>query len=406
MHRAAGIGPRVRANTRKGRHVFGKACRSPLDLPDFKPGVEMQADEPATLKSVFARQQPLEIIRTLSTALVPYKCICLVAELGLADQIGDDPVSIDELAAGSEANADALNRVLGLLASYGIFHRDGRTYAHTPASLLLRSDHPRSMRAYARMRGMPMMSATLLNLEHSVRTGAPAIEAVEPNGVWAYLQGHADEARIFEQAMSARAVADVAAVLGAFDFSRFGTIADIGGGRGRVLQAVLDATPGAQGVLFDLPAVIDALDVQHERLTPHAGDFFVDPLPVADAYVLMDVLHDWDDGACVTILSRIRDAAAPGTSVLVIENVLTDDDADTTRGHTVDVTMLALTGGRERSEAELNKLFSRAGFGNATVTNTDGPVRIVEAKAAMAAGQPGDVALTAERADRLPTASN
>lgn len=134
-------------------------------------------------KSVLARQHPHEIIRTLSTALVPYRCLCLVAELAIADQISDEPVSVDELAFRAGADAEALNRVLRLLASYEIFRRDGRAYAHTPASRLLRSDHPRSMRAYARMWGMPVMSTAYLNLEHSVRTGAPAVEVVEPDGV-------------------------------------------------------------------------------------------------------------------------------------------------------------------------------------------------------------------------------
>lgn len=143
---------------------------------------------------------------------------------------------------------------------------------------------------------------------------------------------------------------------------------------------MLEATPGAQGLLFDLPAVIATLDIQHERLTSLAGDFFVDPLPAADAYVLMDVLHDWDDGQCVTILSAMRRAAAPGATVLVIENVLADEE-DGARGHTVDVVMLTMTGGRERTGIELSKLFNRAGFSNGTITNTAGPVRIVEATA-------------------------
>lgn len=340
----------------------------------------MGAGKPETGKSSLAQQQPHETIRTLSTAVVPFRCLCLVAELAVADEIADQAVSVDELASRCGADPDALDRVLRLLAFYDIFRRDGRAYGHTSASRLLRSDHPASMRAFCRMLGMPLFSTAFSNLEHSVRTGAPAVEVVEPNGVWAYLQDHPDEAQIFGQAMSAKAGADIAVVLAAYDFSRFGTIADIGGGRGHLVRAVLEATPGAQGVLFDLPAVIDTLDIQHERLAPHAGDFFVDPLPAADAYVLMDVLHDWDDGQCVAILSAIHRAAAPGATVLVIENVRTDEQGGA-RGDTLDVIMLTVTGGRERTGSELSKLFNRAGFSNGTIINTAGPLRIVEARA-------------------------
>jgi len=322
--------------------------------------------------------QPHELIWSLTNAVVPSTCLHLMAELGVADEIGAQPVSIDELASRCDADPDSLDRVLSLLAAHGIFQRDGRAYRHTPASRLLRSDDPMSMRAFPRMMGLPVWSTVMCNLRHSVTTGAPAIEIVDSNGCWSYLQDHPDEAQIFDQAMTAKAAADIAAILGAFDFSEFETIADIGGGRGHLLRAVLDATPGARGVLFDLPGVIDTLDIQRERLTTHAGDFFADPLPVADAYVLMEVLHDWPDPECASILGAIHRAATQGAKILVIENVLLDDQADP-RGHTLDVIMLAVTGGRERTADEFNNLLRRAGFSHATVTETRGPLRIVEA---------------------------
>ncbi|MDQ3720749.1 MAG: hypothetical protein M3350_08230 [Actinomycetota bacterium] len=301
-----------------------------------------------------------------------------MAELGVADAVGYEPVSAQELAAACGADADALERALRLLAAHGVFEREGGGFRQTPASELLRSDHPMSMRAFARMMGLPVVSATFGRLEHSIRTGLPAVETVEPDGFWAYLQDHPDEARVFGEAMTAKAAADIAAILNAYDFSRFATIADIGGGRGHLLGAVLDAVPSVQGVLFDLPAVIDALDFEHERLRPQAGDFFVDPLPAADAYVLMEVIHDWPDAESLAILSAIRCAAAPGAKVLVIESVLTDERPDP-RGQTLDLIMLAVTGGRERTATELNELFDRAGLRDGTVVETAGPLRIVEA---------------------------
>jgi hypothetical protein len=181
--------------------------------------------------------------------------------------------------------------------------------------------------------------------------------------------------------MTAKAVADIAAVLGAYDFGPFGTIVDVGGGRGHLLRAILDAVPSGEGVLFDLPEVIAAVDFRHERLTPQAGDFFADDLPPADAYILMEVMHDWPDDKCVIILDRIRRAAHPSATVLVIENVIAEDRPDP-RGRTLDIMMLAVTGGRERTATELGVLFKGAGLEPGRVVQTAGPLRIVEATAA------------------------
>ena len=171
--------------------------------------------------------------------------------------------------------------------------------------------------------------------------------------------------------MTAKAAADIASVLDAYDFERFGLVADIGGGRGHLLRAVLDATPNAEGVLFDLPEVIDLLDFTHDRIAIQAGDFFTDALPAADAYLLMEVIHDWPDA--------IRQAAPPGGRVLVIENVLPDRDPDP-RGHTLDVIMLAVAGGRERTPSQLATLFDQAGLDEPTIIKTDGPLRIAAAR--------------------------
>ena len=129
--------------------------------------------------------------------------------------------------------------------------------------------------------------------------------------------------------MTAKAEADITAVLATYDFTPFHRIADIGGGRGHLLRAVLDAPPEADGMLFDLPIVIDTLTVDDQpRLTAQAGDFFVDPLPAADAYLLMDVLHDWPDEQCVSILTAIRRAAPAGAVLLIIEDVIPQGRVD------------------------------------------------------------------------------
>jgi len=313
--------------------------------------------------------------------VVPSTCLHVVAELGIADYLGDAPAGESELASRCGVDADALGRVLRLPCGHGVFERADGGFLHSPASELLRTDHPMAMRGFPRMMGLPVFQTVVERLSHSVRTGSPSMETVEPNGLWAYLQSRPDEYEIFGQAMTAKAVADIAAVLGAYDFTQFGTIADVGGGRGHLLRAVLDAVPSAEGVLFDLPEVIAAVDFQHERLAPRAGDFFADDLPSADGYILMEVLHDWPDDACVTILEGIRHAARPGATVLVIENVIAEGSPDP-RGRTLDVVMLVVTGGRERTATELGVLFERAGLRARAVVPTAGPLRIVEAAAA------------------------
>jgi C-methyltransferase len=126
---------------------------------------------------------------------------------------------------------------------------------------------------------MPLLWGSLSGLDRSVRTGRPALDAVQSRDLWAYLQEHPDEADVFDHAMTGKAVAGVAGVLATYDFSAFTTVVDVGGGRGHLLRAVLDAAPSARGVLFDLAEVIKRLDVGHPRMTTAAGSFFIDALP-------------------------------------------------------------------------------------------------------------------------------
>jgi hypothetical protein len=324
--------------------------------------------------------QPHEIIWSTSTAAVTARCLQVVADLSVADYVGDEPVRVDEVARRCGADPAALARVLTLLSAHGIFERHDDSIGHTDASRLLRSDDARSMRAFPRMFGSPSFLRSFEHLDHSVRTGQPAIEQLDPRGLWAYLQDHPAEADVFGQAMAAKAGADIAAVLATYDFGRFGTIADIGGGQGHLLAAILADQPGARGVLFDLPPVAASVEAT-DRLTVQPGDFFRDPLPKADAYLLMEVIHDWDDPEAVAILGAIRRAAPAGATVLIIEGVVPDGPPDP-RVHTLDVVMLAMTGGRERSADELGQLLHRAGFERRNVQPTPGAMHIVEAVAA------------------------
>jgi len=179
------------------------------------------------------------------------RCLHVVAELGVADALGDTPRTAAELAAAAGANADALGRVLRLLAANGVFEVAGTAVSHSPASRLLRTDHPQSMRDFVRMFGLAINWAAYGELEYSVRTGLSAGERVIPGGLWAHFAQDPKESGIFNAAMEAKARGQVPRIVASYDFSRFGVIGDIGGGHGHLLRAVLDAAPNAKGVLFD-----------------------------------------------------------------------------------------------------------------------------------------------------------
>src|SRR3981081_964518 len=174
---------------------------------------------------------PYVTIWQTTTAIVASRALQVAAELGAADKSGGRRIPVQTLAEACGVNAGALERVLRLLASIGIFVRREGGYAHTDASRVLRTDAPGSMRAFARMMNLRFVNQAFTQLEHSVQTGEPAARIVDPRGIWGHLRDHPDEARIFGEAMLAKAAADIPAVLEADDFPRFGPSADVGAGR-------------------------------------------------------------------------------------------------------------------------------------------------------------------------------
>jgi hypothetical protein len=308
------------------------------------------------------------------------RCLHVVADLGVADALDETPRTADDLAGSVGAHPEALGRVLRLLSAHGVFEMRGDAFGHSPASRLLRADHPRSMRAFARMFGLPINWSTFGALERSVRTGLPAASEVFPEGFWAYLAQHPEEGRVFDAAMAAKAQGAVAGILASYDFSGFGRIGDIGGGSGHLLRAVVDAEPGAEGVLFDLPHVIEgAAGVASERLALRAGDFFRDALPSCDAYLLMEVIHDWGDEESVAILRAVRRAAPAHAKLLLIETLVPDDPGPDW-SKMLDIHMLALLGGRQRTRQEYEALLARSGFVLEREIDTRAGISVLEAE--------------------------
>jgi hypothetical protein len=226
------------------------------------------------------------------------------------------------------------------------------------------------------MIGMPVIWRGFTDLGHAARTGTPATGMA---GLVAYFSDHPDEATLFNQAMVGKSGSVLPSVVETYDFSPFETIADVGGGRGHLLHAILERVPTASGILFDLPHVIaDASGIASRRLRLVAGDFFRDPLPVADAYVLMEVIHDWADDEAAKILSAVRRVAPKHARLLIVEAFVSESPGPHF-GKMLDIIMLAVTGGRERTRSEYERLLTATGFRLQGIMSTPSQYSVAEA---------------------------
>jgi hypothetical protein len=307
-------------------------------------------------------KSPFDTLMEVSTGFTLPRTLHVIAELGIADALEETPRSAEVLAAVTGTNAEALNRALRVLSAHGIFAGQDGVYAHTPASLLLRSDHPQSMRSFVRMQGIPALWHIWEHFDHALRTGRSAAEKSLPDGFWGYFADHPEHSRLFNDAMTGKTHGQTAGILGAYDFSDFNTIADIGGGNGHLLLSILTVTPNLKGVLFDLPHVIQQGSVTaSDRLKLHPGNFFEDALPVCDAYLLMQILHDWSDQETTQILKAIRRSAPPHGKLLLAEWLIPDNSQPSWTLF-VDLIMLGELTGKERTKPEFEKLLGGAGF--------------------------------------------
>jgi SAM-dependent methyltransferase len=304
--------------------------------------------------------------------------LSVAASLRLSDLLADGPRTAAELAAATGTHEPTLRRLLRALATVDVYERqdDGR-FALTELGATLRSDVPGTVAGWARLVGRPYYAQAWGALEDSVRTGANAFASLHGTSIWSYRAARPEEQAVFDRAMASLAGPVIDAVARAYDFGRFGTVVDVGGGRGHQLAAILARHPGVRGVLFDQPESVAAV-TPGERVTVVGGDFFVAVPKDGDVYLLKAVLHDWPDDESVAILRSCRRAMAPGGVVLIVEQLL-DLAPDPVRTAFSDLNMLVAPGGRERELAEYGSLLTAAGFslGRAVPTGTD--VFVIEA---------------------------
>jgi hypothetical protein len=308
------------------------------------------------------------------------RALAVATELGLADLLAEGPLPVTELASRSDTEAAALYRLLRALESIGIFSQvTPNVFQNSATSACLRKDTPGSQRSLilsTMSKGNGQFEAWA-ELEHAVRTGTPSLAKVFGYDLWELGKREPKARALFDESMKSASEAITPAATAAYDWSRFPVIADVGGGRGTQLVSILDAAPSSSGILLDRPHVV-AESVPHNRIEIVGGDFFTSVPADADAYVLRWILHDWSDSKAELILKSLRRSSKPTARLILIEMILSEGPGFDF-GKWTDLQMLALIGGRERTEAEFRTLLSASGFELEEVRTTGTPVSLLVA---------------------------
>jgi hypothetical protein len=314
------------------------------------------------------------------------QAVYVAAKLGLADLLKDGPKSAEYLAVATASDERSLFRVLRALASVGAFTEvEPKTFANTPMTDTLREDHPNSTRELTIWMGEPEHWKVYGELRHSVKTGKPAWDVVHGEPVFPYLfETNKELGDIFNRAMTSYSAQTIPAILEAYDFSNSRTIADIAGGYGHLLGAVLEANANAKGILFDLGVVLEGAPKMlesygvNERVELVEGDFNAEIPVVADIYMLKHIIHDWYDETNQKILGNIRNNMPDGANVLIIDSVIPEDNSPHF-GKVIDLEMLMSPGGVERTESEFETLLANSGLKLTRIIPTKSPLCIIEA---------------------------
>jgi len=312
------------------------------------------------------------------------QALYVVAKLGIADLLEAGPKTSDELAKRAGAHPRALFRVLRVLASLGYFTQDpSNRFGLTPKTRPLLSDDPDSVRPMVIFLGHGQYQATG-ELLHTVRTGETSFDHLHGMGHFEFLGRNPEANALFTAAM-ASGLRQTENPLDRYDFSGRHLVVDVGGGRGDQIVSILRANPTVKGILFDLPQV--AADARAylkasgvaDRCELRTGSAFESIPPGGDVYVMSRVLHDWPDDKAALLLANCRKAISDDGILLIRDSVLPEGDA-ASQAKQIDLTMLIMTGGMERSEDEWRSLLLPAGFNLGNITRTTSPFDLIEAR--------------------------
>jgi len=314
------------------------------------------------------------------------RAIFAIAKLGIPDLLQSGPKTVAELASATKMHAPSLFRVLRALVSVGILNSaDGGRFAQTPLSETLVTDVPGSLRWFAVSELGQEHYPAWGNLMHSLKTGDIAFDNFFGVDVWKYFQQNPEDAAVFNNSMSNMTAATNEAITSVYDFSGFETLVDVGGGHGGLITEILKSNPKLKGVLFDADEVIQGARLKldaaglTDRCETVAGDFFNSVPAGGDAYIMKWIIHDWNDEKAITILRNCRNQMSQNAKLIVVDCVVPEtDEPDFSKF--IDLNMLVMTGGKERTAKEFDQLLGAAGFKLLRVIPTDLPTAIVEAQ--------------------------
>jgi hypothetical protein len=329
---------------------------------------------------------PADQVLQVSAGYIASIALNAVIELDIADKIAGGARPVTELARESGANEDALYRILRLLASLGIFTEAvPRAFAHTPASEMLRSGAKGSLRDLVRWWCDPFHFRIYAEFMHSVRTGHPCAEKITGVPVFEYFPKDPRESEIFNNAMTSFSAVEVPAALEVYDFTGIELLVDVAGGHGQMICAILEKYPDMRGILTDLDHVLAGAAHairqrgMEDRCALQTCDFFHSVPAGGDAYILKHIIHDWDEPRALAILRNIYTAmGAKKGKVILLEMVMAPGNQPHPAKF-LDIEMLAMVSGRERTEQEFRDLLARAGFRMTRVVPTKSPVCVIEA---------------------------
>ena len=327
---------------------------------------------------------PEQVLMQMGSGHWAAMTISVAVRLGLFEGLEHGPASSARLSAGY--HAESVERLLrGCVALGALQEVEAGVFALTEMGELLVGSHPRSLRDAMVMMTDPGHWHSWYQLEHTVTTGQPAYQkALGVSNVFDYFASQPEEAERFNRSMASMTRAFVQQLKAAYDIGRFPLIADIGGGHGQFLGALLQGAPNSRGLLFDLETVVGGADQEltalgvGERVQKVAGSFFESIPSGPDLYLLKHVLHDWTDEQCAQILGHVAAAMKPGSTLLIAEMLLAEPP-QVSPAAMMDLNMMVMTGGRERTAAQYEKLLQAAGLKVSRLLALDGPYQLLEA---------------------------
>lgn len=310
------------------------------------------------------------------------QCIYSATELDIAAHLMNGPKSIDELATKSNTQPDLLYRLMNFLASNGIFHElEGKTFANNEVSLLLSTTHPQSLYDIT-LFFKEIISPNWSHLTNTLISGIPSFELHNQKPVFQYFKENPSAASQFNAAMKSKSNAVIASLLKIYDFSNFSKLYDIGGGQGHFAYAILNHYPQLSATIFELPEVIESAKTKipsplESRCSFVSGNFFNEIPSMGDIYFLKSIIHDWSDSEALKILKNCHKAMPNHARLLIIEPILLGPNTPD-YAKSMDLLMMTITGGRERSLEEMQNLLNLAGFTLINILPTDTEFSILE----------------------------